>query len=234
MKGTIAIIPARGGSKRIPKKNIRQFCGKPIISYSIEAALEADIFDEVMVSTDSEEIAELALKYGASVPFMRSEKTAGDYATTSEVVLEVIDNYKKLGKEFQYAACIYAAAPFVTSDKLCSAMKKLKENDVVEIMPVVQFSYPPMRGFIMKDDYLAMKWPEFLNTRSQDIESLYHDCGQFYCYDIEKYQSLNGQIVDSIMPIIVSESEVQDIDSEEDWKIAEIKYQIMKGLNRER
>ena len=233
MKGTIAIIPARGGSKRIPKKNIRLFCGRPIICYSIEAALEANIFDEVMVSTDSEEIAELALQYGASVPFMRSEKTASDYATTSEVVLEVIDNYKKLGKEFQYAACIYAAAPFVTSDKLCSAMKKLIENDVVETMPVVQFSHPPMRGFILKDDCLSMKWPEFLRTRSQDMEILYHDCGQFYCYDIEKYKALNGRIAEGIMPLIVPESEVQDIDSEEDWKIAEIKYQIMKGLIHE-
>ena len=139
----IAIITARGGSKRIPGKNIREFCGKPIIAYSIEAALSSGIFSEVMVSTDSGKIADIAEKYGASVPFMRSEKTSDDYATTADVLLEVIHKYKELGKEFDYMCCIYPTAPFVTVQKLKCGMKIMKKEHPIAVMPVVAFSYPP-------------------------------------------------------------------------------------------
>ncbi|MBQ3599980.1 MAG: pseudaminic acid cytidylyltransferase [Lachnospiraceae bacterium] len=228
MKDSIAIITARGGSKRIPKKNIRDFCGKPIIAYAIEAALEAGIYDRVMVSTDSEEIAEIAKKYGAEVPFLRSEKTASDYATTADVLLEVLDRYKERGEEFKYMTCIYPTAPFVTAEKLKEAYALLSQENVVEIMPVTAFSYPPLRGYIKKDGKLAMKWPEHYKTRSQDLEPIYHDVGQFYCYCVEAYQKLNGIVTEGIVPVLVDEMEVQDIDNETDWKIAEIKYQIMK------
>lgn len=224
----IAIITARGGSKRIPKKNIKEFCGKPIIVYSIEAALKSNLFDEVMVSTDSFEIAQIAKTAGATVPFMRSEETSGDYATTSDVIMEVFNNYKKIGKAFDYACCIYPTAPFVTSEKLCNAMQLLKQRKAVEVMPVVSFSYPPQRCFVIENDKLEMKWPQYLNTRSQDLEKFYHDCGQFYCYTVEQYLKVHGQIKDGIVPILMPESEVQDIDSIEDWKIAEMKYQLMK------
>lgn len=224
----IAIITARGGSKRIPKKNIKEFCGKPIILYSIEAALKSKVFDEVMVSTDSFEIAEIAKKAGAKVPFMRSEETSGDFVTTSSVILEVLKMYKDLGKEFEYACCIYPTAPFVNEEKLINAMELIQKNDVVEVMPVVKFSYPPQRSFIIQNELLQMNWPQYINTRSQDLEIFYHDCGQFYCYNVNKYIELNGQISGNIMPIIMPESEVQDIDNEEDWKIAEIKYTLMK------
>lgn len=224
----LAIITARGGSKRIPKKNIKEFCGKPIIAYSIEAALASGVFDEVMVSTDSEEIAEIARKYGAKVPFMRSEHTASDFATTAEVLLEVVEEYKKRGVEFQYMSCIYPTAPFITSEKLQKAYELVQKPDVVEVMPVVPFSYPPQRGYIMRDNALEMKWKENLNVRSQDLETLYHDCGQFYFYHIDRFVAKNGQVTEGIVPVILDDLEVQDIDHETDWKLAELKYQLLK------
>lgn len=226
---SIAIITARGGSKRIPKKNIKEFCGKPIIAYSIEAALKSNVFDEVMVSTDSYEIADIAKQYGASVPFMRSEKTSSDYATTNDVLNEVIDEYKKIGKEFEYMACIYPTAPFVTAQKIEEAYNRLSKEKLDIIMPVVDFSFPPQRCQIINDEgFLAYKFPEFMFTRSQDLEKWYHDAGQFYFYNVRRYIELNG-VFKKVTPLKVSALEVQDIDSETDWKIAEIKYRLMYG-----
>ncbi len=145
---SIAIITARGGSKRIPRKNIKDFLGKPIIAYSIEAALGSGVFDEVMVSTDDEEIAEIAKKYGAKVPFFRSEATSNDFATTADVILEVLDYYNKnLEKTFDHFICIYPTAPFVTADKLKDAYGQFKREDADSLVPVVRFSFPPQRGF---------------------------------------------------------------------------------------
>ena len=223
----IAIITARGGSKRIPQKNIKEFCGKPIIAYSIEAAINSGIFDEVMVSTDSMEIARIAIKYGAKVPFMRSEANSSDYATTSDVLAEVIDEYRKRGREFDYMACLYPTAPFITPEKLKNAMEMLIEQDGLMAMPVVQFSYPPQRGYIIENDKLNMKYMENAEKRSQDFEKIYHDAGQFYLVQMKGYWDNNGRIYRGITPIIVDEMEVQDIDNETDWKIAEIKYNFM-------
>lgn len=228
----IAIITARGGSKRIPKKNIKEFCGKPIIAYSIEAALKSNLFDEVMVSTDSEEIAEVARRYGAKVPFMRSEKTSSDYATTTDVLWEVIDEYEKLGRKFDYMACLYPTAPFVTADKLRDAMSMLIQQGGVMAMPVVQFSYPPQRGYVIENGRMHMKYMENADKRSQDLEKIYHDAGQFYIIQIESSKKNNGKIFSGITPILVNEMEVQDIDNETDWKMAEMKYKFMmsKGI----
>ncbi len=224
----IAIITARGGSKRIPRKNIREFCGKPIIAYSIEAALASGVFDEVMVSTDDEEIADIARSYGAKVPFMRSEATSNDYATTSDVIKEVLANYKSMGMEFEYSCCIYPTAPFVTASKLKNALRIMQENNPVQVMPVVAFSFPPLRSFVLDEGgNLKYKYPEYMLSRSQDLEPQYHDAGQFYVYNTEKYLELDGKVYENIMPIIVSETEVQDIDNEDDWKIAELKYKLM-------
>lgn len=223
----IAIITARGGSKRIPKKNIKEFCGKPIIAYSIEAAINSQIFDEVMVSTDSQEIAEIAIDYGAKVPFMRSKETSSDYATTSDVLKEVVDEYKKRGREFDYMACLYPTAPFVTADKLKKGMTMLVEQDGIMAMPVVPFSYPPQRGYVIEDEKLNMKYMENSDKRSQDLEKIYHDAGQFYLVKMDAYWEHNGKIFSGITPIIVDEMEVQDIDNETDWKLAEIKYDLM-------
>lgn len=224
----IAIITARGGSKRIPGKNIRDFCGKPIMAYSIEAALQSGIFDEVMVSTDSEEIAEVAKKYGAKVPFMRSEKTAGDFAGTNDVLLEVLETYEKQGKHFEIGCCIYPTAPFITDKKLKEAMEKLTAEDADTLIPVVEFSYPPKRALLIRDGLLQFGDIRYIDSRSQDLEKEYHDAGQFYCFRTEAFLKNQKLMLGKILPYIVSEMEVQDIDNETDWQIAEIKYQKMR------
>ena len=226
----IAIITARGGSKRIPRKNIKEFCGKPIIAYSIEAALEARIFDEVMVSTDDEEIVEIAKKYGAAVPFRRSYENSNDYATTTDVLLEVINEYKKIGKEFSHMCCIYPTAPFVTSDKLINAMQLLQEKVVQTVIPVVEFSFPPMRGMYIRDNKLEFCHPEYAFTRSQDLEKMYHDSGQFYCVKVRDFLEEKKLVMPNTKAIVVSEREVQDIDTLEDWEMAEMKYRLLKGI----
>lgn len=224
----IAIITARGGSKRIPGKNIKEFCGKPILAYSIQAALDADIFDEVMVSTDSKEIADIARQYGAKIPFMRSEKTSDDYATTADVLLEVLEQYEKQDRTFEYMACIYPTAPFVNGEKLRQAYSIIERENAVMAMPVVAFSYPPQRGYVKNGHLIEMKWKENFNVRSQDLETMYHDAGQFYMYQVEKYRELKGQITENIVPVFVDEMEVQDIDNETDWRLAELKYKLLQ------
>ena len=228
----IAIITARGGSKRIPKKNIKEFCGKPIIAYSIRAALDSGIFDEVMVSTDSEEIAEIARAYGAKVPFMRSAKTSDDFATTADVLMEVLERYQEMDRTFDVMSCIYPTAPFVTPQKLQSAYDTLTKEQAVMAMPVVAFSYPPQRSYVLNGNMLEMKWKENYNKRSQDLEKMYHDAGQFYMYQVEAFVRLKGQMTESIVPVIGDEMEVQDIDNESDWKLAELKYQMIKMRNK--
>lgn len=233
---SVAIITARGGSKRIPKKNIRDFLGKPIIAYSISAALKSGIFDEVMVSTDSEEIAEVAKKFGAQVPFMRSEKNSDDYATTADVLYEVLNAYGKRGKFFDLMCCIYPTAPFVTSKKLIDAVTYLKENGCDALTPVVKFSYPPQRGFVVVDGFLQYKWRENINKRSQDLEPLYHDAGQFYIYDVHAflndYESQIGGGSLRTIPMLIDELEVQDIDNLSDWELAETKYSILRDKGK--
>ena len=224
----LAIITARGGSKRIPRKNIKEFCGKPIIYYSIKAALESGIFSEVMVSTDDQEIADYALQCGAKVPFMRSAATANDYATTAEVLLEVLAEYKIRGREFDISCCIYPTAPFITAEKLKISYKKLVEKQADSILPVVRFSFPPQRAFIIKNSKLCYKWPENRNTRSQDLEPFFHDSGQFYMFRVNRFLEIKNLIMENTLSYEVSELEVQDIDNIEDWKLAEIKYQINK------
>ena len=227
MKEAIAIITARGGSKRIPRKNVKEFCGKPILQYSIESALESGIFDEVMVSTDDEEIARIAKAAGANIPFMRSEKTSNDYATTADVLMEVLGKYQELGQQFAYTCCIYPTAPFVTKEKLQSAFAKIKEEKASQLTPVVAYSFPPQRCVVIREGKIEMLHPEHRNTRSQDLEPYYHDCGQFYFYDTKELIKHNGTITEHIIPMVLSELEVQDIDNESDWTLAEIKYKMM-------
>ncbi len=224
---SLAIITARGGSKRIPRKNIRPFLGQPILSYSIEAAVKAEVFDEVMVSTEDEEIAEIAKSYGAKVPFYRSGKTAGDLATTNDVLLEVLEEYEKRGKNFDMGCCIYPTAPFVTAKKLRDAMDRLKASDADTLIPVVRFSYPPQRAMVIRDGWLQFKEMKYIDSRSQDLEKEYHDIGQFYCFRTAAYRQNRKLMLGKILPYVVDEMEVQDIDNESDWRIAEMKYQAM-------
>ena len=221
---SLAIITARGGSKRIPKKNIKEFCGKPIIAYSIGAAIGSKLFDEVMVSTDSEEIADVARKYGAAVPFMRSAETSDDYATTADVLTEVLNEYGKLGKKFDWMSCIYPTAPFVTAEKLQNAWEFLQEKKADALMPVVAFSFPPQRCVVIRDGKLEYKWPENVRKRSQDLEPYYHDAGQFYFWKVKGFAEGIGA---NVVPFILPEQEVQDIDNLSDWEIAEMKYRLM-------
>lgn len=225
----IAIITARGGSKRIPRKNIKEFCGRPILAYSIEAALNAGVFDTVMVSTDDEEIAEVARQYGAEVPFFRSENTSNDYATTNDVLLEVLAEYEKRGADYELACCIYPTAPFVTAGKLKDAVTQLLQSDADTLIPVVAFSYPPQRAMIVKEGRLVFEYPQYLDSRSQDLEPHYHDVGQFYVFRTAAFRKNKKLMVGNILPLVVSELEVQDIDNQTDWEIAEIKYRLMKG-----
>ena len=227
---SIAIITARGNSKRIPRKNIKEFCGKPIMNYSIEAALHSGLFTEVMVSTDDEEIAEIAKRAGAQVPFMRSSATASDYASTDDVILEVLNRYKELGRDFETFCCLYPTAPFVTAQKLQKAAELLERADAV--MPVVAFSYPPQRCVVLNEDgELRMKWPEYAQTRSQDLETYYHDCGQFYFCRTKPVLENGTTDLPHMVPMIMSELEVQDIDNPEDWALAEMKYKMMQNNN---
>lgn len=227
MKKSVAIITARGGSKRIPRKNIKDFLGKPIIAYSVCAALEAGCFDEVMVSTDDEEIAEVARKSGALVPFFRSAEMSNDFATTADVILEVLADYRKLGRDFELACCLYPTAPFISADKLRSGYHTLIEHDADSAFPVVRFGYPIQRAIKIENDFLQMIWPENMTARSQDLMPAYHDAGQFYWLNVERFAQSRQIFSARTVPIIVPESEVQDIDTEEDWKIAEMKYRIL-------
>ena len=223
----LAIITARGGSKRIPRKNIKDFCGKPILCYSIEAAFASGAFDEVMVSTDDAEIAEIARSTGASVPFFRSAEMSGDYASTDDVIMEVLKEYEKSGLFFEAFCCIYPTAPFLTGKRLKDAMELLETAD--SVMPVVPFSYPPQRGLIVNDKgFVERQFPEYATARSQDLPKIYHDCGQFYACRTAPFMEAGTTDVEKLVPLVLSEMEVQDIDTLDDWEIAEIKY---KRLN---
>lgn len=224
MKKAIAIITARGGSKRIPRKNIKAFNGKPIIAYSIEAAIGSGIFDEVMVSTDDEEIAAVAKQSGAKVPFMRSNKTSDDYATTADVLKEVLQTYHQAGEEFEYACCIYPTAPFVTAEKLSAAFHQLTTTGADAVLPITRFSFPIWRSFKMEDGRVSYNWPEFAPKRSQDLPPAFHDCGQFYFFKTSVFLQTGKLVSENTIGLEVPETEVQDIDNEEDWKIAEIKF----------
>lgn len=221
----VAVITARGGSKRIPRKNVKNFLGRPIIEYSIEAALQSGVFDEVMVSTDDAEIAEIARKAGAKVPFLRSEKTADDHTTTYEVLDEVLQCYQEAGKQFDYMCCIYPTAPFITKERLQEAMKVLEEKKADTVYPVVRFSFPPQRAVVKnKEGYMEFNKPEYALTRSQDLEPWYHDAGQFYCVNIKEFWKQKKLIMKKTFGIELDEMEVQDIDNQEDWEVAEVKY----------
>lgn len=225
----ICIIPARGGSKRIPHKNIKVFCGKPIIAYSIEAALEAKIFDEVMVSTDDEEIAIVAKKYGASVPFMRSEETANDYAIIKDVMCEVLSKYKNEGKAFENICCILPTAPFVSAQDIIDAHKLLAAG-VTSVVPVVQFSYTIFRSLKICDDgRLEMFWPENYSKRSQDLPAAYHDAGLFYWYGKSYFEESVAGFGENFCGYVLSEMKAHDIDTEDDWEMAEMKYRLMNS-----
>lgn len=222
----LAIITARGGSKRIPRKNIKNFLGKPMIAYAIDAAKNAHLFDEIMVSTEDKEIAQIARQYGAHVPFMRSQATANDYATTADVLREVIAQYAGCNKHFEHICCIYPCVPLLQADTLRDAYEKFTTSNADALFPVVKFSFPIQRALRKTAEGFAQyREPENANKRSQDLEPMYHDAGMFYFYKSDKIGSGRAIMYE------IDETFVQDIDTPADWKMAELKYKILKGGN---
>jgi len=223
------IIPARGGSKRIQKKNIREFCGKPMIAHSIEAAQAADVFDRIIVSTDSEEVADMARMYSVEVPFMRPSKLSDDHATTDDVIIHALNWFRDNGVELTYACCLYATAPFVQSEYIQQGLEKMKETCAIGAFSVTTFPFPIFRGLkINERGALEMFWPEHRLTRSQDLPEAYHDAGQFYWFDVEKYFKNTRSYIERALPIILPRHLVQDIDTPEDWVRAELMFQALE------
>lgn len=225
----IAIIPARGGSKRIPKKNIRDFYGKPLIAYSIEVALKSNLFEKVIVSTDDEEIAEIAKKYGAEVPFIRPIELSDDFTGTGAVVEHALNYLKNNGDKFDYCCTIYATAPLLQEKYLIKGFEKLKNSDASLCFSVTTMPFPIQRTFkINENGRCEMFWPENYMKRSQDLEEAYQDAGQFYWENLHKPLKDVPFGNDSI-PIILPRYFVQDIDTIEDWIRAEYMYQALKN-----
>jgi pseudaminic acid cytidylyltransferase len=223
----LCIIPARGGSRRIPRKNIKDFLGKPIIAYSIDMALKTELFDEVMVSTDDEEIAAIARQYGAKVPFYRTERSSNDFATTKSVLIEVVNEYSKLGLKFKNLCCIYPTAVLASVDDLIAGYKMLGTSDMV--MPVTEFSFPPLRSLKINESGNAeFRFPEYKNTRSQDLEAWYQDAGQWYWYKMQEL--FNESFTQNLRVLKLPNLKVQDIDNSDDWYQAKFKYQILNKL----
>ena len=227
---TIAIIPARGGSKRIPRKNIKPFNGRPIIAYSIEAAIKSGCFGQVVVSTDDAEIADVARSAGASVPFLRSAENSNDFAGLADVCREVLEQFKALGSEFELLCCILPTAPFVSAPRLQQGLDLLIKSNAEALIPVTNFSYPAQRAIkIDESGQLSMIWPEYYNSRSQDLPTSYHDAGQFYWIFSKALMEQMRFFAKNSSALILPQMEVQDIDSLEDWQLAEIKYNMCRS-----
>ena len=225
----IAIIPARGGSKRIPRKNIKSFLGKPIIVYSIEVAIKSGCFDEIMVSTDDQEIAKIATENGASVPFLRSTNNSNDFAILADVIEEVLLSYKNKNIHFDEICCLLPTAPFVSSKNLIDSNKKLVNEELDAVFPILEYSFPIQRSLEIENEKVQMVWEEYMNSRSQDLQKRYHDAGQFYWLKTKSFLKERKLFMKNSGGLIISELAAQDIDSETDWKLAELKYKLSKN-----
>ncbi len=222
----ICIIPARGGSKRVPKKNIKLFCGKPLIAYSIETAIESKLFDKVVVSTDDEEIAKVSKSYGAEV-LKRPKELADDMTHVGAVIEHTIDTLQKNGEYYDYLCMIYATAPFLQKEYITKGYEALKDSNACVSFSVTNFEYPIWRSFkITKDNRCEMFWKENFPKRSQDLQEAYHDAGQFSWEKIGCKSSDVAFGKDSI-PIVLPRYLVQDIDTLEDFKRAELMYKTL-------
>lgn len=225
----IAIIPARGGSKRIPRKNIKYFCGKPIIAYSIEAALKSNLFDKVLVSTDDKEIAEISIKLGANVPFLRSKESSDDFSSTFDVLQEVLGELKTLNEVYDYLCCIYPCAPLISIENICLSYDILIKNKFDSVFPILPFCVPIQRALTYRENKVDFSNKDYSLSRSQDLEKNYHDAGQFYWLNTQICLDKKKIVTDNSGGIIISELEGQDIDSEIDWKLAELKYELLQS-----
>lgn len=224
----LCIIPARGGSKRIPKKNIKLFLGEPIITYSIKTAISSGLFEEIMISTDDAETADIGIKMGIKVPFMRSKRNSDDYSTTFDVISEVLNNYKDKGKEFKYVCCLYPCAPLVTVDDLNSSFNKLEKNNYDSLLPIIKIGSPIERSIILDSDKIKWLQKQYSNSRSQDLRELYNDAGQYYWLNTEKCFDKGDVLTENSGFLIIPAIKGQDIDNEDDWEVAEFKYLFNK------
>jgi len=228
MPKCVAIIPARGGSKRIPRKNIKNFFGKPLIAYSIEVAIKSNLFEKVIVTTDDEQVAKIAKQYGAVVPFMRPKELSDDFTGTTDVINHTIEYLETQGEHYEYICTLYATAPLLQKEYLIEGYKKLKDSDAINAFSATSMPFPIQRTFKLNiDGRCEMFTPEHYMTRSQDLEEAYQDAGQFYWtkQEIKSDEIMFGK--DSI-PIILPRHLVQDIDTLEDWKRAELMYQALE------
>ena len=230
MKKNIAIIPARGGSKRLPGKNSKSFFGKPIIQYSIEAAKQTGLFEKIIVSTDSDEIKEVALKSGAEVPFLRPPHLADDFTPLADVIHHALTwLLEERNESYDAACCLLATAPFIQKKYILEGFEILKSEKVSAVVPVTSFAYPIFRSLkISEQGHLKMFWPEYELTRSNDLPEALHDVGQFYWLDVLPFMKNKRLVPPDSLPVHIPRYLVQDIDTEEDWKVAEV---IFRSLN---
>jgi N-acylneuraminate cytidylyltransferase len=226
----IAMIPARGGSKRIPRKNIKPFHGKPMIAYSIEAAQKSGCFDKIIVSTDDQEITDVALEYGAEVPFLRPANISDDYSTTMDVIQHSIQWCESQNMTVDLLCCIYATAPFVLPSDLSAGLEAVSASGVDYAFSATSFAFPIQRAISLNENgTVQMFQPEHLNTRSQDLEEAYHDAGQFYWGKVSAFKAGKPFFSNSSKAILLPRKRVQDVDTQEDWELAEALYAVMKG-----
>jgi len=230
MAKAVAIIPARGGSKRIPKKNIKNFHGKPLIAYSIEVALASKLFEKVIVSTDDEEIANIAKSYGAEVPFLRPKELSDDFTGTEDVVNHTVEYLKNNNELYDYVCTIYATAPLLQKEYLREGFEKLKNSTAINAFSATSMPFPIQRTFKLNNNgRCEMFTPEHYMTRSQDLEEAYQDAGQFYWKRLDR-DSKEIMFGEDSIPIILPRHLVQDIDTLEDWKRAEVMYKVLQEV----
>ncbi len=231
----LCVIPARGGSKRIPGKNIKPFLGKPIIAYSIEAALLSECFDRVIVSTDDPRIAEVAQRYGAEIPFFRPEELSNDFTATIPVIKHAIEWFNRYEKKPENVCCLYATAPFVTSQAISDAFTLFQNEDAGYCLTATSFAYPIQRAIKIKSNKrIKMLQPEFFNARSQELEEAFHDAGQLYWGKSEAFLKQVPLFAEETVAYILPRHLVQDIDTEEDWIRAELMYQVLQEMDKMR
>lgn len=225
----IAVIPARGGSKRIPRKNIRDFCGKPMMAWSIEAALQSGCIDKVLVSTDDPEIASVAIAHGAEVPFMRPAALADDYAGTTAVVQHAVQSLLELGVAVDEVCCLYATAPFVMGDDLARGLQRLQDTGATYAFSVTTYSFPIQRALkLTATGRIDMFDHRYAETRSQDLEEAYHDCGQFYWGTRDAWVTAQAIYAEHSVPVMMPRHRVQDIDTPEDWERAVLMFAALR------
>lgn len=227
----VCVIPARGGSKRIPRKNIKDFCGKPMIAWSIKAALASNCFDQVIVSTDDAEIAQVAKQYGANVPFIRPQNLSDDYIGTTPVVVHAIDFLEQEGKNIEHVCCIYATAPFIEAIDIQKGMLSLKESGKKFSIGITTYPFPPQRAITLTNNSCINPiWPDKMMSRSQDLEEAYHDAGQLYCGTLDAWKSAESLFEQTSIGFILPRWKVQDIDTNEDWQYAEVMYETLQTM----